>query len=634
MFKVAKGLAACSLLFMCGGAVAEEVSDSSSKEEKASSSDKKKKESGYEDSFLNIKFAHERDNNYPLGPKNSSAVALTPYLAFDNWRIDADAYYGRQFSYNGHIKKPTYWWGTIPDHDRADFYETFGEKFNGKKRKEVITTKVLESTLNKPHFYRNYTRAVYTNKNHNFRAMIGDTRTSNTIGFQQGMTGGGISVFRQDGNGSVIGAGDTILLGRPSRIEYRIDGQFTCMQNFASGLYSIEDLTPEARIPGASIKIRDQIDRSDVIKIDYFSGYGMLAQGKDDFDFTVLCNHTWHLEDPYRIRYTKKPRYSANYRYGFSDDITAGIGAQAYEKAFTIDSAVIFSGAFGKISPNIAYSDSRAGEKTRRTGGYGIFYALPENDAGIFFEALLAYQGRGYSDLGVSEDVEKNLDEIIDEYFAGDAKMQKFKSRSSEGASTRKVTLRLYTKPIWGITPAFIFNSEWSSSADRLSDKRLREYTLCFTTRIYKTCSIILIGGLSYDDPSMGNNRRSPDKRLNLTCSWDITPEFMVEGTFLNFEDKQKRTYGHMSYRPEAVKGLETDVELWRRPGMSGKIFTVKYDADFFDVKVVHEQYNSYDDKTAQTSNGHNSEQTIYLGTSVSKDGFSTPKKNSFNIIR
>ncbi|MDR0968701.1 MAG: hypothetical protein LBL99_03680 [Holosporaceae bacterium] len=640
MLKVVKALAACSILLIYNIAVAEEVSDSSSKEEKASSSDKKKKESGYEDSFLNIKFAHERENEYAFGPNNGSAVALMPFLAIDEWHMDGSFYYGRQRGYLNTPTKDFYWGKTIPYGEKEEFFENGFKKFKKNKGSNGLDS-LQNNALHKPHFHRSYTRAVYASRSHNFRVMIGDVKTSSAIGFQPYMTGGGVSFSSKDGNGSTISGASSLLLDRPTRLQYRVNGVFLANQTRASGLYAIDDLAEELMLPGASVTLRDQMDRTENIKIDYFSNYNILAKGKNSYDVSVLYNHKWDKIDPFRLKYRNKPRFSSNYKYGYSDDVTIGFGAQAYEKAFTLDGQVVFAGDFGKISPNVAYSDSRGrnGGKSRKTGGFGAFYAIPENDAGIYLETLLAYKGRDYADLGLMEDEREDLDDFIKEYLDGETcfnivKQSRIRPINNNEASTRKVAVRLYSKPIYGITPAFVFKGEWASSSDKLRDGKLREYTLCFTTNVTKNCIAIFIAGLSYKDPDGGRNRRSPDRRINLTFTWNITPEFLLEGTYLTYDGQQRRPYGHARYKPEAVKGLEAEAELYAMRGSQDKIFTIRYETDFFDVKAVEEQHFTYDDKKYGQSKNHLNAQQFYFGTSLSKDGFGQHKKNSFNVIR
>ena len=318
---------------------------------------------GKED-FLNIKVAHERSNEHPFGAKNSSAIALNPVLFLlhkKNFVLEGDVYYGRQFTFGGYLKSAKNWSTMVAD--RAEFYK----EFDMHKKNLNATT---ENTLGKAHFYRNWTRGVYTNSVKNFRVVAGDTTTRNTVGFLQALSGGGISIFRQNGNGSIINGGSPIVITRLSKVECRLNGEIIALQIFRPGVYSVNDLPEEAKLPGVSVKISDQLNRSEILNVDYFNGYETLALGEDDFDITVLFSHKWDLEDPMKLKYKSKPRYSANYMYGYTDSTTLGIGCQIYKSSFTIDGTAIFAGRFGKISPNVAYSNSsHIGKKTRRTGG-------------------------------------------------------------------------------------------------------------------------------------------------------------------------------------------------------------------------------------------------------------------------
>jgi hypothetical protein len=592
------------------------------KNDKSSASDSEKVISE-DKSFLNIKAAHERSNSHALGPKNTSAVGLNPVVFFNDFTLESNFYYGRQFSYSGYYRGAKNWSSVVSDH--AEFYKEFD---NYKKSLNATSS----NGIDKSHFYRTYSRGTYTNNAHDFRVVVGDTTTRNTIGFQQALSGAGVSIFRQSGNGSEINAGSPILITGLSKVECSLNGQIIALQIFKPGIYSINDFPEEAKLPGVTVKISDQLGRSEVLTIDYFSGYGMLAAGKDDFDLTVLCSHRWDLEDPNRLKYRDRPRYSTNYRYGYSDDLTLGIGGQLYESTYTVDGTLIFAGDFGKISPNIAYSRAHRSEKgSRQTGGAGIFYATPENATGIFLETFLAFKGRGFGDLNIGAETEAAHNAFIDKYFSP-ADVSKFRN-SSRDSSSRQIIVRLYSKPIMGVTPAFTFNGEWACSG-KSGDERLREYTLSFTTRVFNRCTCVLAGGLTYDDPSKGRNLRSPDRRLTLACSVDLNSELSVQGSYVHYDDELRRVYGCVTYTPEAVKGLELTTEMFRRPGVSNPVFTVKYDTEFFGLKVDESITDTYKDNEAATSDSHSNRQRIYLGTSLSKKGFGAHRKSGFNILK
>jgi hypothetical protein len=565
------------------------------------------------DSFLNIKCVHERNNGYAFGEKNTSAFALNPVITLGDFTLEGDVYYGRQYTFTPFLKGN----GTF-------FKETkYIAASLGLPHVMERLNSASQNALEEAHFYRNYTRIVYGDKKGDFRLVIGDTMTRNTIGFQRALSGAGISIFRQSGNGNVINGGSSIVITRLSKIECKLGKQIIALKLFKPGIYSISDLPEEAKLPGVTVKISDQLSRSEVLNVDYFGGYGMPEAGKDDFDITVVCNHLWELDDPHRLKYQKKPRLSTNYRYGYSDDVTLGIGGQAHENCYTLDATVIFSGEFGKISPNIAFSDSNSGNKNR-TVGAGIFYSLPKNELGIFLEAFFAVKGNGFGDLGKIDDENRELSRLENKYFQSLRPL----SIPQNDSSSRQITARLYTRPIYNITPGFIFNGEWSKN------QRLREYTLSFTTTFCNCCSFTVASGLTYDDPLWGRNQQSPDRRLTVACAIDLCSELSFEGSYVYYAGEKRRSYGSITYTPEEIKGLEFCGEFTRRPGLSTPCFSVKYDANFFNIKVEQSVINTYEDKEAATSNDHSNKQRIFFETSLSANGLGQYKNSGFNTLR
>ncbi len=568
------------------------------------------------DGFLNIKAAHERDNQYPFGPKNTSAVGFTPVFKIGALQFESDFYYGRQFSYVNFMRSLTNC-SKITSNLPA-FFDAFGD----------MKTEIGEATandLNKAHFYRNYSRITYVNKKHDYRIVLGDTAVRNTIGFQQVLSGAGISIFRQGGNGSEINGGLPIVITRLSKVECRLGDEILNVQILTPGLYTVNDLLPEAKIPGVTIKISDQLGRSETLAVNYFSGYEMPAAGKDDFDITVACAHKWDLESQHRMRYQTKPRYSANYRYGYTDDVTLAAGVQAEENAAVFDFVTIFNTEAGKIAPNVALSTTN--EASHTLGG-GLYYALPNNDMGIHLEVFVAALEKNFGGLSIEADIEDAYNDFLNKYFSDNQPLLDKLLNTGVASSSRNITARLYSDSVFGVTPAFIFNGAWSKT------QRLREYTLSLSTKLFECFNVIVSAGLTYDDPSKGRNQRSPDRRLTAACCWDINSELTVKGTYSFYENEKRKTYCLITYTPEEIKGLEISAERTSRPGLSNPIFTVKYDNEFFNVKVDEAIANTYADKEALTTDRHSNRQRFYFGTSLSPNGIRAYRKSSFNVAR
>ena len=578
----------------------------------------------FERSFLNVKASHNRgDNTYPFGPKNTSMVCLNPFITLGDLVVDADFSYGRSTKYAGFLgsaKCMSRITGNLPDF--------FNNYYTDGISKAV--QKSYANTVYKPHFYRSYARAIYTDRAHDIKIIVGDVATRNTIGFQKPFSGGGINIARQGGNGNVINPGLPIVVTKLSKAEVRLGDEILRVRILPPGVYTVDDLGEEARLPGVTIKLSDQMSRSETFTVDYFSGYDMPDLGTDDFDITIAFTHYWNIDDPYKIRYRNKPRFSGNYRFTPIENVTFALGAQGYNNSYGLDFNVIFKTPFGKISPNIGFTDTYKG---KRTLGGGIFYALPDNSYGIHLEAQIGATERGYGDLGISDEQSTDYDNYMDKYFPGQARKFGFRNNPSSPENSRFVMVRLYSDPISGFTPGFIFRGEWANNKKE-NTNNFRDYSVSLTKSPFEGCMVTAVAGLTYDDPSKGRNQQSPDRRLTLACSIDLDSQVSIKGTYSHLDQERMKKYGSITFTPEALKGLELQTEYFRMPGRSNPVFSVKYDNEYFGVKFEENIASSYEDKKSATRDGHKNNQTFMFGTSLTSQGFRAIKKNSFNIIR
>lgn len=566
-------------------------------------------ETTFFDGFMNIRGAHERDRNaYAFGPNNTSIVLLNPVLRFGNCFLDAECYYGRQVKYAGFLTSFRHISRYINDvHEFNVAYRENPRLLNNSK-------KAAENAVDKPHFYRAHTRVVYMDKARNLKVVAGDTRVRNLIGFQTGLSGVGVSIFHQGASERTVAPNRPIFITKLSKTEVRLGNEILSIKILPPGIYDLEAFGEEVKIPGTTIKIGDQIGTSEKFNVEYFNGYGLTPKGEHNYDMTVVCGHKWNIDDPYRIRYKKKPKLSTNWLYGLTDNVTFGVGMQAYEKAITFDHIWIINTPMGKIAPNIGYSyDAHMSE--HHAIGAGLYYELPANDMGVHFEIQATALAKGYSNMGCNEEINELSKEYILRCFGGNPHLNSFLPQQNE-SSVRKIVCRLYSDPICGITPSFIFSGAWTSRT-----QRMREYTIAFTRTFFNCCTLTVSGGLTYDDPSKGVNQKSPDRRFIAACCVNFSPEWSVKTTYTHYDDELYRSYGMVSYKPEAIHGLEISTEVVRKPGVSNPLFTVKYDNKYFNVKVEQNIVNTYDDINAKTRNGHRNGQRFLFGTSICKDG-------------
>jgi hypothetical protein len=575
--------------------------------------------------YIGLKTAHERSGPYPWGANNCSAIGVNPIISIGDLTFDIDVSYGRQITYSGYLGSENHLRSLVQSNNFENFHNMFLAG-NIASIKSGVTGNLREGR-----FFRNYSRIIYTCRSDDFRIVLGDTVSRNLIGFQQPLSGVGISVFRKKGNGEVINISSPIVITKLSKIECRLGNDIICVRVLVPGVYSIDDLPEEAKIPGASIKISDQLGRSETLKIDYFGGkYSFLDAGEDDFDFTVAFNHYWDIDDPHRVGYSPKPRYSFTYRRGITSDLLCGIGAQYYDGSFTADYTVMYATELGTFAPNFAFSNGDATDDTRN-GGHntvagGIWYALPKNDLGISFEVFFGALGNGFGDLGKTRELENINNGIIQKYNANNNLNNFINEHRNE--SIRQCVARFYTKPIFGITPAIIFSGLWTKTC------RLREYTLSLSSSIGGDCTITATAGLTYDDPYGGRNARSPDKRVTVACSIPIGKEICIDGSFYHHDEDRLRNYAGIKYLPENVPGLEICAERYNKPGLNNPTVSVKYDNKYVSIKAEENIKDVYADQSNGNRSSHSNQQRFFFGTSISSDGITAPRKSSFNVLR
>jgi hypothetical protein len=577
------------------------------------------------DWYLGLKTAHERNNSYPFGPKNCSSLGVTPIISIGDFTFEADFYCGRQITYSGYLGNENHLRQLVQSHNFKHFHNAFLEHGISSVR-DGVTAKLREG-----HFFRNYSRVIYTCHSGNFRVVFGDTISRNLIGFQQPLSGGGISIFRKKGNGEVINVSSAIIITKLSKIECRLGNDVICVRVLAPGVYSLEDLPEEAKIPGASIKISDQLNRSETLKIDYFGGkYDLLTAGEDDFDFSVVFSHRWDVDDPHRMRYAAKPRCSITYRYGITDDLLCGMGAQYYDGSFTADCSVVYETSLGTFAPNIALSSGDAAdslsERTHCTVAGGMWYALPKNSTGVSFEIFIGALGNGFGDLGKTRELENTNNEVIRRYGGLEGSLNAF-INEHRNESIRQCTARLYAKPIFGITPTLVFNGLWTKSC------RLREYTLSLSTTICDA-TVTATAGLTYDDPHGGRNARSPDKRVTAACSIPLDKEVCIDGSYYHHDEDRLRNYTSIKYLPKNIPGLEISVERYTKPGLNNPVASVKYDNEYVSIKAEENIKDNYADPSNGNRTSHGNQQRFFFGTSISSDGIGAPRKSSLNGLR
>jgi hypothetical protein len=288
------------------------------------------------------------------------------------------------------------------------------------------------------------------------------------------------------------------------------------------------------------------------------------------------------------------------------------------------------SSSFGRISPNVAFSGGGGG--IENAVAVGLFYALPANNTGISCEIFCSIMSSGFGDLDRCKEREASYNEIIRRYFPEDLIVGGIQARGAlvntyTEESRRQITGRLYTQPIFGVTPSFAFNGIWTKT------KRLREYTISLSKKICG-CTFVLSGGLTYDDPDGGANRISPDRRLVLACSIPLGDEVQIAHDYNHYDDERMRHHASLVYTPACVPGLAVTLERYSKPGLGNPSVVVKYDGDYINIKIEENLKNIYANPPDSSRDSHSNQQRFFLGTSLSLNGIKAIKKSNFNVLR
>ncbi|MDR1362357.1 MAG: hypothetical protein LBJ16_04050 [Holosporaceae bacterium] len=575
------------------------------------------------DGFLNINLAHERQGQHALGGNNVTGCGINPVFSYGPFTVEGDIYCGRQFVYTSFLNGEKHLSQLVPADDVSlEFHNNYGPHIKG------YAENASAGRSDKASVYLLSYRATYVNDRDNYKVVAGSTSSRNTIGFQRGLTGLGVSLFRQGGNGSVVNNGSGIVITRLCRAECKLGDRELVTKILPPGVYSLDDFPEEAKLPGVSLSLIDQLDRSEKLTVDYFGGYATLAPGDDDFDIVAVCESSYELSNPHRQRFHKRPRFVANYRRGH-EAFTYGFGVEAWEKSFSLDSVVIVPTKFGTLAPNISYSyATRIGGGERHAGGFGIYYKAPvADDSVVFFETFFGLKGRGFSDAGKSYNDADSYNKFIENYFTDAGLKARFLRNVSESASGRQLIARVYTKQLFNcITPAFLFGGKWSKN------QRFREYTLSLICDAFGWGSLVVSAGLSYDDPYKGSNAKAPDRRLTISCSIPIGSELSVCGAYHNREGDPLRNNGSVNWKPSEVPGLELEFEEIFQPGYSNPNGKVKYVGPNFSAKLEEHIDNRFENKGSAAS--HRNSQRFFFGSSITTRGLKRCRPSNINVLR
>lgn len=182
-----------------------------------------------------------------------------------------------------------------------------------------------------PRIVRRGTRAVYDLPQEAVRFRAGDIDVLRTS-YQHGAGVLGVSVERaygalQPGRNIRSTGKRSFRVERPSNVAIKIDGIVFKQIRLEAGDYDLADLPLRAGANNITLEIEDDVGSRQVLEFTSFSGMTLLAKGVDEWGATAGLRSTIH--DGELTYDSDAPTASGFYRYGLSEELTAGVHAQA-----------------------------------------------------------------------------------------------------------------------------------------------------------------------------------------------------------------------------------------------------------------------------------------------------------------
>lgn len=252
-----------------------------------------------------------------------------------------------------------------------------------------------------PRVVRRGTRAVYDLPGDAVRFKAGDVDVLRS-GYQHGAAVLGLSAERaygvlQPGRNIRSTGKRSFRIERPSNVAIRIDGIVFKQVRLEAGDYDLADLPLRAGANNITLEIEDDVGSRQVLEFTSFSGMTLLAKGIDEWGATAGLRSAIHDgELTYR---SDAPIASGFYRYGFSEDLTAGAHVQADSLVTMAGLGAVWGTAFGLVAVEGAgswHADLGAGyamsvdyELTNLADRYGFRHTL-RLGAEVWSEAFTA----------------------------------------------------------------------------------------------------------------------------------------------------------------------------------------------------------------------------------------------------
>jgi outer membrane usher protein len=278
-------------------------------------------------------------------------------------------------------------------------------------------------------FVRERSRFVYDDLDRTVRWGLGDLRVE-TRGFQGGFEVGGLSIERLYSDlqpqRNVRPRGERgFTLQRAATVETIINGRTAQRVRLDPGSYDVRDFPFVDGSNDVKIVIDDGSGVQESLNFSLFFDRDLLANGLSEFGIYAGVQSDL-IGDI--IEYGDGAAFSAFYRRGFSENLTAGINAQGLGGAQLIGAEALWGSPIGSVGADVAYSRNDDAGQSGYAFNVGLqrFFQGASADSQTLSVAL-NYRSRNFASVGETtttnrfswEGVASYSRNFGDRYFAG-----------------------------------------------------------------------------------------------------------------------------------------------------------------------------------------------------------------------
>ncbi len=570
------------------------------------------------DYFVNFTYQHVRENNYCWGPKNYSAFGVTPVVNFGNFSLCADQIFGRSEAFIG------------PLANNSPLAEL----------ESKLHKTVLRSNLQKKDVKRGWSKLSYDNSKSGYVVSCGDVVPRLTFGPMQGIPGAGISIYRSNYSDNtkklVINAQTPIIIHYPSKIEIKKNGSTIQTTFLESGIYSIFNLAPEARVwDGCEVKISDHINRSYTFVVDMHADKKPVKSGDYAFEFYAAAPRKFYSLDPYRNNHEHEVTMNAAIKRGLSDNITMSAAMQTYKKNLIALFGASVDTNIGLINNSVGFSSNsderefKNGLATRNGATYEFYFRPKETPLGSF-DIFVNTASKGYSKLGRNY-VNAYECLIANAQSLGVAQADIDKVLAGVCSESRKIRLNIRYLPVRifeNLVIGLAYDAVWLDSV------KTRSYDICFDFVASNKLNIAFGFGLTKRGGIQEQDKvaylRNLVRRLYIALCYKVTDEIEFSNSY--DYDAERISWYCLNYKPKKIKGLELEFSptlyngAHKRKAIAWKF---QYKRDWLDIRV---DQSILQRTTNYSSYGHTNKQRILFNTCFSNGKFSAFKKTHYLV--